>query len=101
MQDVLYYVFWAALFFVMMRFGCGAHIMGHGHHKGASASDHPGASPDGRGSVPAVLPDQATDRVCGMTVKTSTAKTSAYWAAFIISARRRAGRSSRRRPKPT
>jgi YHS domain-containing protein len=78
LQDVLYYVFWAGLFFVMMRFGCGAHIMGHGHHKGASASDHPGTGSAGRGSVPAVLHDQVTDPVCGMSVRTSAAKTSAY-----------------------
>jgi hypothetical protein len=32
LQDVLFFLFWAGLFFVMMRFGCGAHIMGHGHH---------------------------------------------------------------------
>jgi hypothetical protein len=31
-------LFWAGMFFVMMRFGCGAHIMGHGHHH-RSASD--------------------------------------------------------------
>ena len=29
-DDVLYYGFWAGLFFLMMRFGCGHHIMGHG-----------------------------------------------------------------------
>lgn len=39
LQDVLYYVFWAGLFFVMMRYGCGAHIMGHGHHHGATEPD--------------------------------------------------------------
>ena len=36
-QDILYYVFWAGLFIVMMRFGCGAHIMGHSHHHTARA----------------------------------------------------------------
>jgi len=38
LQDVLFFLFWAGLFFVMMRFGCGAHIMGHGRHR-RSASD--------------------------------------------------------------
>jgi YHS domain-containing protein len=77
LQDVLYYVFWAALFFVMMRFGCGAHIMGHGHHAGALASDHPGTGVPAKTGVPEVR-DQMTDPVCGMSVKASAAKTSAY-----------------------
>ena len=73
-QDVLYYVLWAGLFFVMMRYGCGAHIMGHGHHHGASS---PGKAP-GTGGGPSPLPAQATDPVCGMSVQTSTAKTAAH-----------------------
>jgi YHS domain-containing protein len=78
LQDVLYYVFFAGVFFVMMRFGCGAHIMGHGHHKAASATDHRGTGIRGQASVPDVQPDQVTDPVCGMSVKTCAAKTSAY-----------------------
>jgi hypothetical protein len=31
MQSLLYFLLSAGLFFVMMRFGCGAHVMGHGH----------------------------------------------------------------------
>jgi hypothetical protein len=27
-QDVLYFLVWAGPFFVVMRFGCGAHVMG-------------------------------------------------------------------------
>ena len=47
---------WGGVFFVMMRFGCGAHMMGghgHGGHGG-----HGGATPGG----------DAKDPVCGMTV---------------------------------
>jgi YHS domain-containing protein len=72
-QDVLYYVFWAALFFVMMRFGCGAHIMGYGHHHSTAEPDHAL-----RTSVPSVPPDQVTDPVCSMTLQASAAKTAAY-----------------------
>jgi YHS domain-containing protein len=72
-QDILYYVFWAGVFFVTMRFGCGAHIMGHGPHHGTSEPDH---AP--RTSVPSVPPDRVTDPVCGMTVQASAAKTAAY-----------------------
>ncbi|HEX9756299.1 MAG TPA: YHS domain-containing protein [Nitrospiria bacterium] len=31
MSDVLYFLFIGILFFVMMRWGCGAHMMGGGH----------------------------------------------------------------------
>jgi YHS domain-containing protein len=72
-QDILYYLFWASLFVVMMRFGCGAHVMGHGHHQDASASDH---SQEIR--VPSTIPDRVIDPVCGMNVQTSAAKTAPY-----------------------
>lgn len=70
METVLYLLFWAALFFVMMRFGCGAHIMGHGGH------GHRG-SHEGSGDR---LQEPATviDPVCGMTVATPGAKSSLY-----------------------
>ena len=32
MEALVYFAVWAALIFVMMRFGCGAHVLGHGHH---------------------------------------------------------------------
>ena len=31
MPTYLYFLLWGVFFFVIMRFGCGAHIMGHGH----------------------------------------------------------------------
>jgi hypothetical protein len=37
--NILYFLLLAGLFVVMMRFGCGAHVMGHGHHHGAKSSD--------------------------------------------------------------
>ncbi len=30
MSTLVYFLIWGAFFFFMMRFGCGAHIMGHG-----------------------------------------------------------------------
>jgi YHS domain-containing protein len=59
--NVLYYLAMAGLFFAMMRFGCGAHVMGHGHHHGNASS---------------LPPDKSVDPVCGMTVPTATAKSS-------------------------
>ncbi len=62
-ENVLYYLFLAGMFFVMMRFGCGAHIMGHGQHHAENS---------------VVLPEDEIDPVCGMNVKTATAKTTAW-----------------------
>ena len=33
MEALLYFAVWAAFIFLMMRFGCGAHVMGHGHRE--------------------------------------------------------------------
>lgn len=71
LQNVLYFLVWAGLFFVMMRFGCGAHVMGHGHHHGGSdpGDDHgPGSSPRW------APPDTSIDPVCGRTIQTAGAK---------------------------
>lgn len=62
MQTLIYFLFWGAVFFLLMRLGCGAHIMGHGHSHSASANP----------------PEKETDPVCGMTVETAKAKSSAY-----------------------
>jgi YHS domain-containing protein len=49
-------LFWGLLFFLMMRFGCGAHIMGgHGHHGGHGKADD-------------TAEGQTKDPVCGMAV---------------------------------
>jgi len=42
LQNVLYFLAWTGLFLVMMRFGCGPHVMGHGHHQGRTRSDDQG-----------------------------------------------------------
>lgn len=70
-QNVLYLLIWALLFFVMMRFGCGAHVMGHGHQHGGGSS---GTGTDARWTAPA----NATDPVCGMTVGTANAKSTVH-----------------------
>ena len=66
MQSVIYLLIWALLFFFMMRFGCGAHMMGHGHHGRHRENDghH--------------TPTEARDPVCGMTVATAGAKSSVF-----------------------
>lgn len=58
---------WGALFFLMMRFGCGAHMAGgHGHHGGHGKSDE-------------VSRGETRDPVCGMSVDPQqTTAASAY-----------------------
>lgn len=36
LQNVFYFVVLAGLIFIMMRYGCGAHMMGHRHHHGGT-----------------------------------------------------------------
>lgn len=65
MNAIWYFALWTLLIFVMMRFGCGAHVMGrgHGHRDKADAPD---------------VPENATDPVCGMSVDPKAAKTSVF-----------------------
>ena len=65
MTSIWYFALWALLLFVLMRFGCGAHVMGDGsgHTRHGGARD---------------APEKATDPVCGMSVEPKTAKTSVY-----------------------
>lgn len=75
MKALLYFLLWAGLIFLMMRVGCGAHVMGHGHgnakrrHGGREA----GVAAKGLRWVP---PAKDIDPVCGKTVDTDDAKPS-------------------------
>ena len=45
METFLPILIWGGLLFLMMRFGCGAHMFGHGHgHKAGKAERHDHAS---------------------------------------------------------
>ena len=79
MSTLLYFLLFGALFFFMMRFGCGAHVMGHGGKQDRGPSDSPQAN-DGsiRTASRWVPPEKDTDPVCGMTVDPSSAKPSLY-----------------------
>ena len=65
-----YLLFWAVLFFVMMRFGCGAHVMGHHHHSNRNAP------PGGNGAW--IPPAWDCDPVCGKIVPIAGAKSSIW-----------------------
>ena len=73
MATLWYFLLWGAFIFLMMRFGCGAHVMGHRH----------GHSPKSNGvPLPAdplwTPPGTALDPVCGMTVKPAGSKSTVH-----------------------
>ena len=74
MEALIYFVLWAVLIFVMMRVGCGAHVMGR--RTGPAHGAHP--RDDGPGELRWVPPPQDTDPVCGKTVGTDRAKPSVH-----------------------
>ena len=39
MPTYLYFLLWGVFFFVIMRYGCGAHIMGHGRRRDGDAPE--------------------------------------------------------------
>lgn len=71
MEALLYFVLWAVLIFLMMRLGCGRHVMGHGNGGTGGGSRH-------RTELRWVPPEQDSDPVCGKTVATDKAKPSVF-----------------------
>ncbi len=67
-SSILWYGLIAVFFFMMMRGGCGGHVMGHGHHSHGGKVPEAGTRNAGT----------AIDPVCGMEVQTATGKTSVY-----------------------
>lgn len=72
MEALLYFVIWAAAFFLMMRLGCGAHAMGHHHGSPEPRSQARNAE------LRWVPPEKDRDPVCGNMVATAKAKPSVY-----------------------
>jgi YHS domain-containing protein len=75
MEALLYFAVWAAFIFLMMRFGCGAHVMGHGHHGPMKNGREDRSAPDSLRWVP---PKEDMDPVCGKTVRPENAKPSVH-----------------------
>ena len=72
MEALLYFIIWTGIFFLMMRFGCGAHVMGHGH--GSEESRHHAWSSE----LCWIPPKKDRDPVCGKVVTTASAKPSVH-----------------------
>lgn len=75
METLLTIAVWGGLFFLMMRFGCGSHLMGGGHKKGQAQTPPEKIETPALRWVPA---EKDVDPVCKKTIATSTAKTSVY-----------------------
>jgi YHS domain-containing protein len=75
MEPWVYFLIIGVLFFLMMRGGCGAHVMGHGHHRHNDGDARQSALP---GSVPTTGPAKVRDPVCGKTIDADAAKTSVH-----------------------
>ncbi len=75
MESLLYFLLFGALIALMMRFGCGSHVMGHRHGGGQSGS---GESTSKSGGLRWEAPEKDVDPVCGMTVETAAAKSAVY-----------------------
>lgn len=76
MNSLIYFLIWGGLIFLMMRFGCGAHVMGHGHaHSGSHSDEHDTPPNAGPRWTP---PDKDVDPVCRMNVDTAKAKSAVY-----------------------
>jgi YHS domain-containing protein len=73
MEALIYFLLWAVFIFLMMRFGCGAHIMGHGQRQ----HDQKGPAAR-RGDMRWVPPETDTDPVCGKKVRTDQARASVH-----------------------
>ncbi len=76
MSGFLSFLLFGALFFVMMRFGCGAHV-GHGGHGGHSAQRDSSGDQTVTPSTHHAL-DTGVDPVCGMKVEPGAGYASAY-----------------------
>ena len=75
METLLYFLLWGGLIFLMMRFGCGAHVMGHGHgqHNGHGKDEQSDQT-----QLRWVPPDTDIDPVCGKTVHPKQAKSAVH-----------------------
>ena len=74
MDALIYFLIWGAAIFLMLRFGCGAHVMGHGRQGGDARAENR----DDPGELRWVPPESDVDPVCGKTVHPDRAKPSVH-----------------------
>jgi len=76
MDSILYFLFWAAFIFVMLKYGCGSHIMGHGHNKSGHNKDV-GTTKTSE-TLRWTPPEKDVDPVCKKVVRTEKGKPSVH-----------------------
>jgi YHS domain-containing protein len=77
MSTLLWFLLIGGFFFLMMRMGCGSHVMGHGQGRQAASPGQGGSVPPA-GAARWTPPQTEIDPVCGMTVNTGDAKSSIH-----------------------
>lgn len=96
LETILPILLWGGLFFVMMRFGCGSHMLGHGHGKKSGqgqSHDHAGHADDAKATPTKseelmwTAPERDVDPVCGKDVVTAEAKSTVHngWVYYFCS----------------
>lgn len=75
MEQLTFFAFWGAAIFLMMRFGCGAHVMRR--RRGASAGQSSGG-PQANTDLRWIAPQRDADPVCDKTIATAGAKSSVF-----------------------
>ena len=75
MDALIYFALWAGFIFLMMRFGCGAHVMGRGQAGKTTRSEGRAAE---NTELRWVAPEKDVDPVCGETLHTDKAKPSVH-----------------------
>jgi len=63
MEGLLWFLIWGGFFYVMMRWGCGAHMV-HGHGEGNGHEGHGQGGHSDQATQPG--PSFTKDPVCGM-----------------------------------
>ncbi len=77
MDTLLYFALWAGIIFLMMRFGCGAHLMGHGRGHGPNQAQ--GGNAGTAGAEPRrIALTKDVDPVCGNTASIDKSKPSFF-----------------------
>jgi YHS domain-containing protein len=96
LETILPILIWGGLFFLMMRFGCGSHMFGHGHgkkpgqgqsHDHAGHAHHAEKSPTRNEELVWTAPEKDVDPVCGKGVVTAEAKSTVHngWVYYFCS----------------
>lgn len=73
MENILFFLIWAAAIFLVMRIGCGSHVVGHNH-----SGSHDNRQNEGPYNLRWVPPETDIDPVCERTIRTETAKSSVH-----------------------